>query len=327
MILAKRLWITPSKSFLLSTLPFASFTNCTFILNHIPSVGSDKMSLMRNIFNNSAASPAEETWDNLWKEGATPWDLGGPTSLLQNELKLKLNQDQWHLESSKSFRSLVPGCGSAYDLHTIAEFHDSLLKNKTNIQSTVVGLDISITSLQRSHQVLSQLLSSSSSSNKNSDTNLENIGDGSTAIQLYHGNFFTNSSEWTLQSSLTKDTVPDTTCITHENQFDFIFDYTFFCAIHPDLRSQWTQQMAQLLKPHGKLLTLIFPIFPKDSPEMLAMDGPPYPVSIEVYKKVLEPLGFVMMPGNPYESEFTVSRRQGKEMVCWWTKVHEQIII
>jgi hypothetical protein len=79
--------------------------------------------------------------------------------------------------------------------------------------------------------------------------------------------------------------------------------------------------MAQLVKPNGKILTLIFPIYPQDSPEMLAMEGPPYPVSVDAYKNVLEPLGFQIMECSPSASEFTVSRRQGKEMVCWWQKI------
>ncbi|XP_004287179.1 PREDICTED: probable thiol methyltransferase 2-like isoform 2 [Fragaria vesca subsp. vesca] len=41
--------------------------------------------------------------------------------------------------------------------------------------------------------------------------------------------------------------------------FDLVFDYTFFCAIEPDMRSAWAQKMADILKPDGELITLMFP--------------------------------------------------------------------
>lgn len=310
MLSAKNVKLTPFKSFLLSTLPIAAFSSSALLLNHWPVKSSEKLSRMRNLLSDAAASRLEEKWENLWKEGVTPWDLGGPTLLLQNELKMKASQEQWNLESG-TFRSLVPGCGSAYDLHTIRSFHESLLKKKPGIESVVVGLDISSTSLERSHQALSQLLSTSKDS------------DQETIIELYHGDFFTNMSEWALRSSFEKPPASHAAGTDHD-PFDFIFDYTFFCALSPELRSQWAIRMAELLKPTGKILTLIFPIFPKDSPEMLAMEGPPYPVSVDAYKNVLEPLGFQIMEGSPYESELTVSRRQGKEMVCWWHKTKAQ---
>ncbi|KAL5560857.1 hypothetical protein UlMin_030604 [Ulmus minor] len=40
--------------------------------------------------------------------------------------------------------------------------------------------------------------------------------------------------------------------------FDFIFDYTFFCAIEPEMRSVWAQEMRDILKPDGELMMLMF---------------------------------------------------------------------
>ncbi|KAG5530372.1 hypothetical protein RHGRI_025345 [Rhododendron griersonianum] len=73
--------------------------------------------------------------------------------------------------------------------------------------------------------------------------------------------------------------------------FDLIFDYTFFCAIEPGMRSAWASRMQYLLKPDGELITLMFPISDHVS-------GPPYKVSITeyysalYYEEVLHPLGF-----------------------------------
>ncbi|WP_201586505.1 methyltransferase domain-containing protein [Psychrobacter jeotgali] len=41
-------------------------------------------------------------------------------------------------------------------------------------------------------------------------------------------------------------------------QFDWILEQTFFCAINPDRRNEYVQQMAALLKPQGKLIGLLF---------------------------------------------------------------------
>lgn len=70
-----------------------------------------------------------------------------------------------------------------------------------------------------------------------------------------------------------------------EYQFDFIYDYTFLCALEPDIRTDWAKKMSELVKPGGELLTLIFPIGDK-------VGGPPFKVSLELVKGLLEPVGF-----------------------------------
>lgn len=72
----------------------------------------------------------------------------------------------------------------------------------------------------------------------------------------------------------------------HELQpFEVIYDYTFLCALQPKLRKEWAKRMASLLKPGGVLVTMIFPICDKP-------DGPPFAMSIELVKSLLEPVGF-----------------------------------
>ncbi|KDO51607.1 hypothetical protein CISIN_1g024021mg [Citrus sinensis] len=55
--------------------------------------------------------------------------------------------------------------------------------------------------------------------------------------------------------------------------FDLIFDYTFFCAIEPEMRAAWAQKIKDFLKPDGELITLMFPISDH-------VGGPPYKVSV-----------------------------------------------
>lgn len=42
--------------------------------------------------------------------------------------------------------------------------------------------------------------------------------------------------------------------------FDLIFDYTFFCAIEPGMRSRWACKVQEMLKPDGELITLMYPV-------------------------------------------------------------------
>ena len=98
--------------------------------------------------------------------------------------------------------------------------------------------------------------------------------------------------------------------------FDFIFDYTFFCALPPALRAAWGARTAALLSPGGKLLTLAFPLSADAAAEDPGAAGPPFPVSIAEYKRALEPNGLFIIDG-PRESPISV--RAG-EAAVWWAR-------
>mmetsp|Transcript_20225 Transcript_20225/g.24916 ORF Transcript_20225/g.24916 Transcript_20225/m.24916 type:complete len:463 (+) Transcript_20225:529-1917(+) len=196
----------------------------------------------------------------------------------------------------------------------------------------------------------------------------------STSIKLMHGDFFKDESAWsntfalhytygssfhnnkrndkshensTMSQSdnLINDPIkstPTSPANRVEEKFDFIFDYTFFCALPPELRPQWGEQMSKLIHPkYGKLLTLMFPISDvysnnnqhsnndgndsndgndgnDENGNNSKMEGPPFPVTLNDYKRVLEPHGFEIMKGSPYKHPETVNGRKGKELVCWW---------
>lgn len=44
----------------------------------------------------------------------------------------------------------------------------------------------------------------------------------------------------------------------HQGTYDLILEQTFFCALHPSLRENYAQQMANLLAPNGTLAGLLF---------------------------------------------------------------------
>ena len=290
-------------------------------------------------------------WDSLWQENITPWDLGKPTPVLLAELdvhwdKATLSNEEDHTSTTTStFRSLVPGCGAGYDLVTLALHHETWMAqhndNNNNNKSSkpslpnsavVVGLDISATSLvERASTVVAAGIESDN--NNSTNPTLQN-----TRVDLINGDFF-KPSEWNVVRSFGSDDIeqhPQTLGQNNSLQFDFIFDYTFFCALHPSMRSKWGAQMAKLLTPGtGRLLTMIFPImFPPPTAHRWP-DGPPFPVTVEDYRAVLEPHGIVMDVRTSGHDDITgittssspvrvhpdtVAPRVGKEMVCWWVR-------
>ena len=66
--------------------------------------------------------------------------------------------------------------------------------------------------------------------------------------------------------------------------YDLIWDCTFLCALDPSVRVRWAQKTASLLKPGGTLLTCVFPICDK-------VGGPPYAMSVDLFRSLLEPVG------------------------------------
>ena len=53
----------------------------------------------------------------------------------------------------------------------------------------------------------------------------------------------------------------------HTGKYDLILEQTFFCAIHPTLRTKYVEKMSELLKENGKLVGLLFGVqFPNNPP-------------------------------------------------------------
>ncbi|KAJ8651089.1 hypothetical protein MRB53_004112 [Persea americana] len=100
--------------------------------------------------------------------------------------------------------------------------------------------------------------------------------------------------------------------------FDLIFDYTFFCAIEPGLRSSWARCVRDLLKPDGELITLMFPISDHKG-------GPPYKASLADYEEVLHPMGFEAI--SVIDNELAVGPRKGREKLGRWKRSLKQSLM
>ena len=89
-----------------------------------------------------------------------------------------------------------------------------------------------------------------------------------------------------------------------EGQFDLILEQTFFCAISPELRSNYVQQSSELLKKGGKITGLMFN-FP------LTENGPPFGGSIEEYQNLFNTDFTIDLME---ESTNSIDKRKGREL-------------
>ncbi|RED98014.1 methyltransferase domain-containing protein [Marinoscillum furvescens] len=90
----------------------------------------------------------------------------------------------------------------------------------------------------------------------------------------------------------------------HEGSYDLIIEQTFFCAIDPELRTEYANKMHQLLVPGGKLVGLLWN-------DVMCEDSPPYGGSKEEYLSLFEPYFQVKVMSGAYNS---ISPRAGREL-------------
>ena len=79
-------------------------------------------------------------------------------------------------------------------------------------------------------------------------------------------------------------------------QFDYILDYTSFCAIVPQRRAEYADLVSRLLKPGGQYIILAFPIGHRAG-------GPPYVVQPQAIIELYARRGFALqLQETPAES-------------------------
>jgi len=103
--------------------------------------------------------------------------------------------------------------------------------------------------------------------------------------------------------------------------FDLVYDCTFLCAIPPETRQQWAAKMAELVKPGGEIVTLIFPVFDK-RPDPVDGDvgpGPPFQMSPALVESLLVPAGFKQKLLEPVPRELQ-ARSMASEFIARWTR-------
>ncbi len=190
-------------------------------------------------------------WQQAWKEGRTPWDEGkSPPALHRLDAEGTI----------PAGRIFVPGCGTGYDLATLARE-----------DREVIGLDLAPEAKQAF---------------------LESHPDLPGRVDYRIGDFF---------------------AFAPDDPFDFIWDYTFFCALDPSQRESWAAAMLGLVRERGILATLLFPY----SDPISDRQGPPWPINVELVQSVLQD-AFDLVEVR--EEPDTHAGREGKERLAVWRR-------
>jgi hypothetical protein len=98
----------------------------------------------------------------------------------------------------------------------------------------------------------------------------------------------------------------------YSSGFDLMFDYTFLCALPPNLRENWAESVAGLIKHGGHLVTLMFPV------GEYFEGGPPFSLSTDIYN-ILLAKHFKVVYG-PVETDETIEVRKGRELIAVWQR-------
>ncbi|MEM7344216.1 MAG: methyltransferase domain-containing protein [Chloroflexota bacterium] len=93
-------------------------------------------------------------------------------------------------------------------------------------------------------------------------------------------------------------TLPDTL----KGTYDYLLEYTCFCAINPNRRTDYADLVAALLKPQATCFFLLFPIWDQEG-------GPPFAVTPEELLDLFLPRGFEVLQHEPHPEDSVKPRR------------------
>ncbi|KAJ4350512.1 uncharacterized protein N0V89_009133 [Didymosphaeria variabile] len=259
---------------------------------------TQKQDRLKAHFNDHAPTEHSKRWDDLWSAGDfLPWDRGyANPALIDTLAERKDLLPSPKSASGKRARALVPGCGKGYDIALFAAHgYDSF------------GLEVSENAVRVSEDYLREPGEGPLEGEyKISD---EKVGRG--AMKCLLGDFF-------------EDGWLEGTGGLGEG-FDVIYDNTFLCALHPTIRPQWAQRMAQLLAPGGVLICLEFPTHkpPKSG-------GPPFSLPPTVHEELLKRPGEEIQYGEDGKVLSTDRAESDKALVRvahWKPKRTHQVAI
>jgi len=100
----------------------------------------------------------------------------------------------------------------------------------------------------------------------------------------------------------------DLFALPHElnNSFDYVLEYTCFCAIDPKRRADYADLVTHLLKPDGVYIDLAFPLDGR-------LGGPPFAVKESEVMDLFQKRGFKLVSRNKPEESIS-PRRHAEEL-------------
>ncbi|KAI9725471.1 MAG: hypothetical protein M1828_003142 [Chrysothrix sp. TS-e1954] len=218
---------------------------------------------LKGHFSDAATDQYNDRWDALWKDDFMPWDKGQPSPALVDALRNKVHLIGSPLTMGGARRkALVPGCGKGYDVMLLAAHGFD-----------AYGLEISKTAKEAAESFAKEHLE---------EYARQGHSQGPGVCKYIQGDFF--KDDWREQVGL------------RERGFDLIYDYTFLCALSPEMRPAWAKRHTDLLQPAAaaRLVCLEYPTYKEPH-----TGGPPNGVSPDVY------LAHLSKPGEqvPYDDD------------------------
>jgi methyl halide transferase len=96
---------------------------------------------------------------------------------------------------------------------------------------------------------------------------------------------------------------------TLNHSFDYVLEYTCFCAIDPKRRAEYADLVTRLLKPNGIYIDLAFPLDGRKG-------GPPFAVSSAEILDLFQKLGFKLL-SREVPADSIPARRGAEELLLF----------
>ena len=98
--------------------------------------------------------------------------------------------------------------------------------------------------------------------------------------------------------------------VAWQGAFDYVLEYTCLCAIDPARRADYADVVAQLLKPCGVFIALVFPIWEREG-------GPPFAVTPEIVFNLVTKRGFELRLREDKPADSLKARREFETLMIY----------
>jgi SAM-dependent methyltransferase len=94
------------------------------------------------------------------------------------------------------------------------------------------------------------------------------------------------------------------------NYFDYVYEYVTYCSINPSRRKEFAEKISSVIKPGGRLITILFPVDKREG-------GPPFSIDvIEFYTNFSE---FLKLEFSSKQIN-SIKPRKGREILQVYKK-------
>jgi SAM-dependent methyltransferase len=97
-----------------------------------------------------------------------------------------------------------------------------------------------------------------------------------------------------------------------DGTFDYVLEYTCYCAIDPKRRTEFVDLVARLLRPGGLYISLAFPLTQQKG-------GPPFAVTVSELMDLFRERGFELVE-REQPSDSVPRRRDAEELLMFQKK-------